>query len=63
MQVSALSRKEIFSTLQTGENGLDGGEVRRWLADYGPNELETTRRNNYVRRDLTRYTQFFAVLL
>jgi sodium/potassium-transporting ATPase subunit alpha len=63
MQVSALSREEIFSTLQTGENGLDGGEAGRRLARYGPNELETRRRKNYLRLYLTRYTQFFALLL
>jgi len=63
MQVSALSLEEIFSTLQTGENGLDGGEVRLRLARYGPNELEARRKKNYFRLYLTRYTQFFAVLL
>ena len=44
MQVSALSREEIFSILQTGENGLDSGETVRRLARYGPNELEARRR-------------------
>jgi sodium/potassium-transporting ATPase subunit alpha len=63
MPVSALSREEIFSTLQTSENGLDNDEVTRRLSRYGPNEIETRRRKQYLRLYLIQYTQFFAVLL
>ncbi|NYT21572.1 MAG: cation-transporting P-type ATPase [Methanomicrobiales archaeon] len=63
MPVSALSRDEIFSALQTGENGLDPGEVRERLARFGFNEIETRRRKNYLRLYLAQYIRFFAVLL
>jgi len=63
MPVSALSREEIFSTLQTSESGLDSGEVTRRLSRYGPNEIEIRRRKQYLRLYLVQYTQFFAVLL
>jgi sodium/potassium-transporting ATPase subunit alpha len=63
MPVSALSREEIFSTLQTSANGLDSGEVTRRLSRFGPNEIETRRRKHYLRLYLAQYIQFFAVLL
>jgi sodium/potassium-transporting ATPase subunit alpha len=63
MPVSALSREEIFSTLQTSENGLDSDEIALRLSRYGPNEIETRKRKNYLRLYLAQYTQFFAVLL
>jgi sodium/potassium-transporting ATPase subunit alpha len=63
MQVSALSREEIFLELQTSGKGLDSDEVSRRLDRYGPNEIETRQRKNYIRLYLSQYIQFFAVLL
>ncbi len=63
MPVSALTRDEIFSTLQTGENGLDGSDIQRRISRFGFNEIETRRRKNYLRLYLAQYTHFFAVLL
>lgn len=63
MQVSGLSRDEIFSELHTHEQGLSFDEVRTRLAQYGMNVVETCEKKKYVRMYFSRYTQFFAVLL
>jgi len=63
MQVSGLFREDILSALHTREQGLTPDEVRTRLAQYDKNLIETRAKKKYLRLYLSRYAQFFAVLL
>ena len=63
IRLFALDRKDLFSRLKTSENGLDPVQVARRLKEFGPNELATAARKNYLLAYLGQYTNFFAILL
>ncbi|HPH34209.1 MAG TPA: cation-transporting P-type ATPase [Methanoregulaceae archaeon] len=59
----ALPIPELFAHLKTSESGLDEEEAVRRLRTYGPNEIESHIKKNYLKEYLSKYTQFFALLL
>ncbi|MDT8357928.1 MAG: cation-transporting P-type ATPase [Methanomicrobiaceae archaeon] len=62
-KIHTLPVEEVFSRLGTSRSGLSLEEAGRRLEEYGPNEIETRKKKNYLREYLAKYTQFFAVLL
>ncbi len=63
MQLFALDRKALFLRLKTSENGLSPDQVARRLVEFGPNELATAAKKNYLLAYLGQYSNFFAILL
>ncbi len=59
----ALDRQALFLRLKSSEKGLSPEQVARRLREFGPNELATTPRKNYLLAYLGQYSSFFAILL
>ncbi|OGQ88463.1 MAG: ATPase [Deltaproteobacteria bacterium RIFOXYD12_FULL_56_24] len=63
MQLFALDRKDLFLRLKTSGNGLTADQVARRLVEFGPNELATAAKKNYLLAYLVQYIHFFAIVL
>ena len=63
MRLFALDRQALLQRLKTSENGLSPEQVARRLTEFGPNELATAAKKNYLLAYLGQYTNFFAILL
>ena len=63
MQLFALDRQALLQRLKTSENGLGLDQVARRLVEFGPNELATAAKKNYLLAYLGQYRNFFAILL
>ncbi len=63
MRLFALDRQALFLRLKTSETGLDQVQVTRRLLEFGPNELTTAAKKNYLLAYLSQYSHFFAILL
>ncbi len=63
MQPYRLDREALYRKFHTKAEGLSAKEAERRLTDFGPNEIESGRKKNYLKEYLRQYVQFFAVLL
>ncbi|MCX5869677.1 MAG: cation-transporting P-type ATPase [Deltaproteobacteria bacterium] len=63
IQLFALDRQALLQRLKTSENGLGPDQVARRLKEFGPNELATAAKKNYLLAYLGQYSNFFAILL
>ena len=62
-QLFDLDRQDLFRRLKTSEKGLGPDQVARRLVEFGPNELATAARKNYLLAYLGQYCNFFSILL
>ena len=53
----------ILARLNTSLSGLETGDARRRLEEFGPNELEKRQQKNYFKEYFKQYLAFFALLL
>lgn len=60
---AAMAADEVLAALGSSPHGLSEGEAQRRRAHYGPNRLETARRQSVALRFLAQVTHFFALLL
>ncbi len=63
IQLFDLDRQALLQRLKTSENGLSPDQVARRLKEFGPNELATAAKKNYLLAYLGQYSNFFAILL
>jgi calcium-translocating P-type ATPase len=63
MNIFRLSPEEALASLNSRREGLDAGEARRRLAEFGPNRVERVRREPLALRFLRSFTHFFALIL
>jgi Ca2+-transporting ATPase len=55
---------EVISRLKTSENaGLDSGEVKRRLEEYGFNQLETKGKKTFLQMFLAQFKSFMIIVL
>ena len=62
-QLFDLDQQALLQRLKTRENGLSPNEVARRLVEFGPNELATAAKKNYLLAYLVQYINFFAIVL
>ncbi len=63
MKIHHLTVDEALHSLRSGPEGLAESEVRRSLAEFGPNRVEQLRRESLVLRFLKGFAHFFALIL
>lgn len=63
MEPYRLGIEELYRVFRTNAEGLSNKEAERRLTNFGPNEIESGRKKNYLKEYLKQYVQFFAVLL
>ena len=57
------SRVELLQDLACSDGGLSGEEAARRLAQYGPNELQSGKRQSVLRIFLEQFADFLVVIL
>lgn len=63
MRISSLKKEDVFKTLVTTENGLNGDEAKRRLLEFGPNEIQEAAKTSLIIKFLKQFTHFLAILL
>lgn len=63
MKIHHLSSDEALNSLKTSLNGLSAGEAKRRLSEFGPNQVESIKKENMLLRFLKGFTHFFAIIL
>ena len=63
IRLFALGQRDLLRRLKSSENGLSPEQVARRLREFGPNELVTAPKKNYLLAYLGQYSNFFAILL
>jgi calcium-translocating P-type ATPase len=58
-----LSVADVLATLNTTPHGLSGAEAQARLSQYGPNRVESVRRDSALQRLLGGLIHFFALIL
>lgn len=61
--IYSLPPKEIYSFLQTCENGLSADEAQSRLKEYGPNKLAEAKKKSPLIKLLKNFTHLMAILL
>ncbi|MFA4916219.1 MAG: HAD-IC family P-type ATPase [Syntrophales bacterium] len=63
MKIQNLSQEEVFSALLTSDGGLSEEEVKRRLHEYGPNIIKEVSKKSLLRKFISQFTHFLALLL
>jgi len=63
MEIQRLTVDEALATLQSSVAGLTSAEAERRLREFGPNRIESLRREPSLRRFLREFTHLFALIL
>lgn len=63
MKIHHLSVDEALSSLKTSLTGLSADEALRRLAEFGPNQVESVKKESMLLRFLKGFTHFFAIIL
>ncbi|MDI6831394.1 MAG: cation-transporting P-type ATPase [Actinomycetota bacterium] len=61
--IHRLNAEEVYKALGTSPQGLSSEEAARRLEEYGPNEIRKVRGVPLVKKLLSHFTHFFAILL
>lgn len=63
MKIHHLSVDEALASLKTSFDGLSADEAARRLKEFGPNQVESIKKENLLLRFLKGFTHFFAIIL
>ncbi len=63
MRITHLTPDEAIASLRSHATGLAGSEVRRRLAEYGPNRVEEAKGESLALRFSREFVHFFALIL
>ncbi|MEW6571297.1 MAG: cation-transporting P-type ATPase [Nitrospirota bacterium] len=63
MNIHNLPEEEVLNSLLTSTQGLSDKEARRRLHEYGLNTIEEVRKKPLLRRFVSQFTHFLAILL
>lgn len=63
MKLHHLSPADVLHSLNTSLSGLSSSEGQRRLREFGPNRVETAKKDSALLQFLSEFTHFFALLL
>lgn len=63
MKIHHLSVDDALSSLKTSLGGLSAAEAKRRLVEFGPNQVESIKKESLLLRFLKGFTHFFAIIL
>src|SRR3990170_5294665 len=63
MKIHNLTKKEVYHSLITSENGLTEEEAKRRLSEFGFNEIKEVKKKSLLIRFFEQFTHFLAILL